>query len=404
MQTPIRYALPAAAGVVCLLASTVGAQEWPNWRGPNHDGISAEKNLKTTLPEPLKPVWEREIGSAFSSFTCVEGKVYTCGTQDKQQVLFCLDADTGDVIWQTPFEKEYRERQGGDGTRATPTVDEGRVYILGALGTLLCCDAETGKEIWKKHFKHKPRWGYAGSVLIEGDLALVSAGKSDGALLALNKKTGATVWKCGDDQAGYATPYPFTFEGKRYIVGFMGKSIIIAEAKTGGEVWRMPWKTDWDVNASSPIYHDGHLFLSSGYKHGCILLRLRLEGDSLIVESAHPVSDVLRSKFQSCVLHEGHLYGCDEEELNCVEFLTLEQKWSVGRGRMKHGSAVLANGYLYVLTERGELQIAKATPDGYEPLSKGRILSGRCWTVPTLYRGRLYARNLKKAVCIDLRD
>jgi len=404
MQTPIRHALSAAAGTVFLLASTVGAQEWPNWRGPNHDGISAETNLKTTLPESLQPVWEREIGSAFSSLTCVEGQVYTCGTQDKQQVLFCLDADSGDVIWQTPFEKEFRERQGGDGTRATPTVDDGRVYILGALGTLLCCDAQTGKEIWKKRFKHKPQWGYAGSILIEGDLALVSAGKSDGALLALNKKTGETVWKCGDDQAGYATPYPFTFDGKRYIVGFMGKSIIIADAKTGGEVWRMPWKTDWDVNASSPIYHDGYLFLTSGYGHGCILLRLHSAGDRLTTETVSQ-NEALLCRFQSCVLHAGHLYGCDETgRLQCVEFRTLKEKWSVrGRG-MKHGTAVLADGNLFVLTAQGELQIGEVSPLQFEPSAKARILKGRCWTIPTLYRGRLYARNLEKAVCIDLRD
>jgi outer membrane protein assembly factor BamB len=209
-------------------------------------------------------VWEREVGSAFSSFACVGNRVYTCGAQDKQQVLYCLDANTGEVLWKKPFEKEFRNEHG-DGTRGTPTVHEGRVYLLGAYGRLLCVDANNGSDLWEKQFSNQPTWAYAGSVLIEGDLAIVSAGKSDGALAAFNKKTGEPVWKCGEDPVGYATPYPFTFNGERYIVGFMGNSVLIAEAKTGREVWRMPWKTDWDVNAASPIFHDGYLFLTSGY-------------------------------------------------------------------------------------------------------------------------------------------
>jgi len=396
------YRVAVGAFGFLLAAVASGGEEWPNWRGPNHDGISAETNLATTLPKSIKPVWERQIGSAFSSFACVDGKIYTCGTADGQQVLLCMHGESGEVVWERPFEKEYRERNGGDGTRATPSVDEGRVYIFGALGTLLCCDAETGSEIWKKQFTNVPRWGYSGSVLIEGELAIVTAGAGDGALLALDKKTGDEVWKCGEDQAGYATPFPLTFEGRRYIVGFTGKSIMIAEAKTGREVWRMPWETSYDVNAATPIYADGYLLLSSGYGHGCILLRLRAEGDRLVVKPIEQ-SEVLRNKFQTCVLHDGFLYGCDEQSLKCVEFRTLQEKWQVRARGMQHGTVVLADGDLFVLTATGELQIGKAAPTGFEPLSKVEILNGKCWTVPTIYRGRLYARNLEKVVCYDLR-
>jgi len=197
--------------------SVSASADWPNFLGPRYDGKSDEKGFKTNWTEPLKLVWERNVGSAFSSFACVGNRVYTGGAQDKQQVLYCLNADTGEVIWQKPFEKEYRNEHG-DGTRATPTVHDGRVYILGANGLLLCVDANTGAEVWHQQFNHEPTWAYAGSVLIEGDLAIASAGKDDGALVAFNKKTGDPVWKCGDDPVGYATPYPFTFNGQRYIV------------------------------------------------------------------------------------------------------------------------------------------------------------------------------------------
>ena len=377
--------------------------DWPNFRGPNHDGISTETGFKTAWSTPIPPLWEREIGSAFSSFACVDGKVYTCGTSGGKQVLLCLDADTGKTVWQRPIEKAYPEGQGGDGTRATPTVNDGRVYILGALGKLLCADAKTGQEIWSKQFGSRPTWGYSGSVLIDGNLAIASAGGDAGALVAFDKKSGKQVWKCARDPAGYATPYPFTFDGRRYIVGFMGASALIADAQTGKLVWRMTWKTSHNVNAASPIYHDGHLFISSGYNHGSTLLRLRQDGDQLATETVWPANRELRNKFQSCILHEGHLYSSDEQNLKCVELMTGKLKWQQ-RPREKHSTIIMADGHLIVLSERGELKIGTASPDGFEPLTTAKILSGKCWTVPTLYRGKLYARNMKRIVCFDLRE
>ena len=174
LHRPRMIAVTAFAILVCTVPTY--SQDWPCWRGPNHDGISPEKGFTTKWQSPPPKLWQREIGSAFSALSCSDGKVFTCGTTGGQQVLFCLNADDGEILWQTPIEKEYPEKQGGDGTRATPTIDDGRVYILGALGRLLCCDATTGKEIWSQQFSGMPKWGYAGSVLIEGNLALVTAG------------------------------------------------------------------------------------------------------------------------------------------------------------------------------------------------------------------------------------
>ncbi len=375
--------------------------DWPNFRGPKHDGISNEKGLRTVWTEPIPLLWERSVGSAYSSFACVGDRVYTCGTADKRQVLYCLEADTGKVVWKNAFAEEYRDSQG-DGTRATPTVDDGRIYILGALGKLLCANATTGKEIWSRQFHHKPKWGYSGSVLIEGDLAIASAGNDEGALIALNKKTGEPVWVSGDDPVGYATPYPFTFNDRRYVVGFMSNSAIIADAKTGKQVWTMPWKTDWDVNAASPIYHDGHLLLTSGYKTGCALLKLEADGNDLASETVWK-SKVLLNKFQSCILHDGKLYTSDQRALKCVDFMTGEEIWS--ERRVKHGTLVLADGHLFLLTQEGQLQIGKVSPEGFIALTSAEILTGRCWTVPVLHRGRLYARNLdQRVVCYNLRQ
>lgn len=373
--------------------------EWPNFRGPNYDGISDETGFKTQWPGPVRVVWEREIGSAFSSLACVGDRVYTCGTADKQQVLYCLNADSGDVLWAKPIEEEY-EDSNGSGARATPTVHDGRVYIQGAHGQLLCVNADDGKTVWSRKLGYKPQWGYSGSVLIEGDLAIVTAGKDQGALAAFNRISGDVVWKCGDDLPGYATPYPFTFQGKRYIVGFNADSAIIANAKDGKLVWRMPWKTDWNVNAASPLYHDGYLFLTSGYKTGCALLRLKAQDDDLSTETVWQTK-VLMNKFQSCILYEGNLYSSDQNALKCVDFATGEERWS--KKGIKNGTLILADKHLLLLTENGELQIGKVSPTDFVPLTTSEVLDGRCWTVPVLNNGRLYARNFEKVVCIDLR-
>jgi outer membrane protein assembly factor BamB len=395
---PEKSLLLLLVGLLVVLAPAYG--DWPNFRGPNHDGISDEQGLRTTWTEPLPLVWESNIGSAFSSFACVGDRVYTCGTQEKEQVIYCLNADTGNVLWQKRIEEEYRESSGGNGTRATPAVDDGRVYILGARGTLLCLDADSGSKVFKRVLRNVPKWGYSGSVLIEGDLAIVASGEDDGALVALDNRTGETVWRCGEDNTGYATPYPFTFEGARYIVGFTASAAIIAEARSGRLVWRTPWKTAWNVNAASPIYHDGHLFIGSGYRTGCALFRLRKEGDGLTADEVWK-SRVLRPKFQTPILHDGKLYASDQRALVCVDFMTGERLWH--KLRVKHGTLAFTEGHLLLLTESGQLQIARASPEGFEPVTTADIMSGRCWTVSVLHRGMLYARNLSRIVCFDLR-
>lgn len=392
--------------LLVLSAGSLAFADWPQWRGPAHDGISPETDVRLAWTGSPAVLWEREIGSGFSSMAAVGDRVYTCGTKGGSQVLYCLEADSGKVVWEVVMGDELEERQGGDGPRATPTVNDGKVYVLGAFGNLLCVDAATGRGVWKKKFDNKPTWAYSGSVLVEGDLAVVSPGKQDGGLLALDKRTGRAVWSAGDGAAGYATPYPFTFRDRRLIAGFLATEIIIVEARSGRLLWSMPWKTSYNVNAATPIYHDGHLFVSSGYGTGCALVKLGVSGGKLTGETVWK-NEAIRSKFQTCVLYEGHLYGADEQGLKCVEFKTGKVVWDerrVGRSRTRHGTVLLVDGHLLYLTEAGHLYSAKASPDGFRPRADTNILSGRCWTVPTLHDGLLYARNLEKLVCVDLRE
>jgi outer membrane protein assembly factor BamB len=395
----MRKTVLTVGAAFCLVAAAGTRADWPHFRGPNFDGISEETGLRANWSTPIPVLWEREVGSSYSSFACVGDRVYTCGQQQGKQVVHALDADTGRVVWENAFEKEYRE-SNGDGPRATPTVHDGRVYILGAFGRLLCLKAEDGTEIWSRQFSHMPQWAYSGSVLIEGDLAIAGGGSSDGALVAYDRRTGEPKWSCGEDPVGYATPYPFTFEGKRYIVGFTGVSAIIAEADTGRLVWREKWDTAWNVNAATPIFHDGYLFLTSGYQTGSGLFKLSKDGDRLAARKVWTNQGIM-NKFQSPILHKGKLYTSDQNALVCADFMTGDQVWRIPR--IKHGTLAMSEGTLFLLTQSGELQIAPADPKGFEPLTKQDVLSGRCWTVSVIHRGRLYSRNLTKVTCLNLR-
>lgn len=387
--------------IVTALLTTPMAQaaDWPNFRGPNHDGICTEKGILAEFKEPPKVVWERQIGSAFSSFAVVGGKVYTCGTEDKQQVLLCLSADKGEVLWKVPFEKEYKD-SFGDGCRATPTVSNGLVYIVGAHGKVLCCNADTGSEVWSAEFDHKPQWGYSGSVLVEGDLAIFQAGKGDGALRAVNRKTGKQVWKCDSDEVGYATPMPFDFGGTRYVCSFNAHRAVIANLKTGKKAASISWETDWNVNAAAPMFHDGHLFLNSGYKTGCGLFAISAKGKILRSKEVWR-SKVLLNKFQSAILTGGKLFASDEKAFKCVDFMTGKEEWKIPR--ISNGTLILVEGNLFLLTEKGELQVGKPRAEGWNPHSKAQILDDKCWTVPVISGGKLYARNLERVVCLDVK-
>jgi outer membrane protein assembly factor BamB len=383
-----------------LAVGLASAADWPNWLGPTYNEISPEKGFKTSFTDKPNVLWEKPLGSAFSSFTIVGDKLYTCGAKDNKQVLLCLDPKSGEVIWENAFEKQIKDSSGGDGTRATPTINDGRVYILGGYGLLLCVDAADGtKEIWRKQFHAKPTWGYAGSVLIEGDMAVVTAGGADGGLLALNKKTGKEIWKTGDEGVSYATPYPFTFNGKRYIVGFLAKDAVIVEAKTGTEVWRTPWQTMFDINASAPIFHDGYLFLTSAYGTGCALFKLAPDGDKLKSDEVWR-SKVIVNKFQQCVLWDGALYCGDDKTLKCVDFMTGNELWKVPG--MPNATIILADNHVIVFSQSGKLLIAPISKKEFKPTGEAQVLDKRCWTIPLLHDGKLFCRNLERAVCVDI--
>ena len=365
------------------------AADWPIWRGPNHDGISAEKLAGTVV----KKLWNAQIGIGFASFTVAEGRVYTTGHADGKDTVFCLDAASGKQVWKHDYAADLGDKYYEGGTSATPTIEGGKAYHLSRWGDLFCFDAATGKVVWQKNIQQEteaniPDWGYSSSPLVSGKLLILNVGKAG---TAVEKTTGKLVWKSDTANAGYSTAYPISVNGKAQVVLGSGRAYKGVDPTNGTVLWEHTWSTSYGVNAADPIISGTKLFISSGYNKGCALLDLA---------SATPTevwrSRVMKNQFNSSVLIDGHLYGSDGDEsktssLKCIDFATGTEKWS--EASTGFCSLMAADGKLIVLTANGELIIVKASPAKFEPISRTQVLKGRCWSAPVLANGRIYVRN-----------
>ena len=364
-----------------------------------------EKGWTTDWPkEGPSLLWRANVSTGFSSVAVSQGRLFTLGNSNEAETVWCLDAASGRQVWRhtyaCPSDPEYHE--GGPG--ATPTIDEDRVYALGKRGHLFCLEGADGKVVWQVNLTNavgstKPRWGFAGSPLVEGGLLILNAGAAGA---ALDKATGRPVWTSGTNAPGYATPVPFTVEGERCVALFAAKALAGVRVRDGLELWRYPWETKWDINAADPILVGSRVFVSS-FDRGGALLDVSTRPPKVVWQTRE-----MMNNFNSCVLLDGFLYGVHghtdqaERDLRCVEVATGEVKWRYeGLGL---GSLMAADGKLIVLSDKGELVVVAATPMGFKPLARAQVMGGKCWTVPVLANGRIYCRNATGTLlCLDVR-
>jgi len=382
---------------------TAEAADWPNWRGPNHNGISKETEWVATWPEAgPKVLWEKSLGAGFASMAVSEGRVYAMGNIKNNDILYCLDADTGKEIWKKSYPCPLFKKNHEGGPSATPTVSGDSVYTFSKNGDAVRFKAATGQVVWHKNLnkeldaKH-PTWYFAGSALIIDNMVILNTGTNG---IALNKDDGSVIWQNGKGAAGYATAVPYTMGNQKCVVIFSAKEMVALIAKTGKVLWKIPWKTSYDVNAADAIITGDKMFISSGYNKGCALFKI---GPSDFTELWRNKS--MSNHFNSCVLWKGYIYGLDDgsgKELRCLDFKTGQLQW--GQRGFGKGSLMLADGKLIILSDKGKLAIAEASPTGYKELSSAQILTGKCWTVPVLANGRIYARNNPdgRLVCLDV--
>jgi hypothetical protein len=393
-----------------VLAARAHGEDWPNWRGPHHDGISRETGLAKSWPAGgPKVLWQIDLTGGYCSVVVARDRLFTQTKDKNEDLVLCIDARTGKKLWEYRYPCDYAQYPSLDkrfltGPKATPTVDGDRVCALGNTGLLHCLDVRTGKRIWQRDLlqladRPCPEYGYCNSPLVVGDLLFVHPGGSKGnSIAALHKQDGRIAWRALDDRIGWATPVFIEVAGVPQVVYFTGQSAIGVRPADGTLLWRFDWKTTFDINAATPIYSDGHLFLSSNYGSGGVLLRLKAKGAPEVVWK----SLAMQNHFSTSVLYQGHLYGFSTDRLRCVEFKTGKVKWD--KSDLGKGSLLIADGHLIVLGEHGTLVLAEATPAGYVEKARWQALDGICWSVPVLAHGKLYVRNEKRLRTLDLTE
>jgi outer membrane protein assembly factor BamB len=324
------------------------------------------------------------------------------GNVANEDVVWCLDADTGKPKWS----HKYPCKEGSyPGSRMTPTVDGNLVFSLSREGHLFCLDAKSGAVKWSKNVKkdfgvknEASSWGLACSPLVVGDLLILDLGK----ILALKKTDGSLAWEAGKDAPGFASPCIFKLNGKTYVTSFNAAGLVVYDFGTHKEAARYEWKTKYDVNAATPIVAGDKIFISSGYDRGCTLLTF--DGKSL-----KPVYEnkTMRNHCNNSVLYKDSLFGIDGQHgsngaLKCMELATGKVKWT--QSGIKPGGLMIADGKILAMLDGGELLVAEASADAFKALARVKVLNDQCWTYPVLSGGRIYCRSNKEKelVCIDV--
>lgn len=380
---------------------------WTNYRGINRDGRYDEQKILTTWPsEGLKPIWKQPVGGGYASFVIADNVAFTIEQRRNQEVVAAYDMQTGRELWTHGWDASFVESMGGDGPRATPTWDEGKIYALGATGELHCVDAKTGKKLWSKDILKDNgatnlQWGMSASPLIVDDKVIVQPGGKNGkSIVAYNKNTGAAVWRTLNDAQAYVSPMLATLANQRQIIAVTASRIVGLNTDDGALLWSYPWDTSMGINCSQAIPVDANrFFISAGYGKGAALVEVKDNGGKLAASKVWENTS-MKNKFNSSVILNGYAYGLDEGILACVDVQTGERKWK--GGRYGYGQVILASDHLIITSDTSDLALVKATPDSFQEVAKFAALEGKMWNYPAIANGKLLVRNATHMACFDI--
>jgi outer membrane protein assembly factor BamB len=408
-----RINVPLAGAIILFCLSVeVGAQavgEWPQWRGPNRDGISKETGLLKQWPAQGPPlVWKAGgAGRGYSSMSIAGGRLYTMGLRGDREYVVAIDVATGKEVWATQHGGAFRNDRG-DGPRGTPTVDGDKVFALGGDGDLSSLDAKSGRLIWtmnilKKFGGSNITWGISESPLVVGEKLLVNPGGRDASIVALNKKDGTLIWKSQSDTAGYSSAISLEAGGVNQVVFFTSRRAVGLDLKDGRLLWEYERPANDVANVATPIVRANRVFISSDYGTGGGVVEIKPGGKGMSAQEIYFTKE-MRNHHSSSILVGDHLYGFSSSILTAMRFDTGEIAWrdrSVGKG-----SLVYADGNLYAFSENGVVGLVEATPQGYREKGRFKIQqeSLPTWTHPVIAGGRLYLRDQDTIYAYDVRE
>ncbi len=419
-RTGRRTARRGLAGGIALFLSTGAApgEDWPQWRGPNRDGISRETGLLQSWPEGGPPLAFRAdgLGAGYSTVAVADGRIHTLGMVSGREWVIALDAKTGAQLWAAPHDEGYRDGRG-DGPRSAPTVAAGRVHALGAQGRLSTLDAATGQVLWNADLLgeiggRNISWGISESPLLLGGRLLVSPGGEGSGFAAFDAASGELLWSAENDEAGYASPLPVDLPGAPHVVFFSGERAAGVRAEDGALLWSYPRASNRTANIATPILvsrEEGsvRLFLSSDYGTGGALLELQSDGaGGVAVEEAYFTRN-MRAHHATPILRDGVLYGFSGSILSALDIETGALFW---RDRsIRKGSLTLADDRLYIFSERGEVALVEPSRAGYRERGRFRFPETErsrrdTWSHPVVANGLLYLRDQDVLLAYDISD
>jgi outer membrane protein assembly factor BamB len=409
-----------------LTAATVPlcAADWPQYAGPHANRSTAEKIQKVFPAAGPKTIWRVPTSDGFSSFAVSGGKAFTQLMRNfegaPRETVAAFDANTGKELWAAPLgiiklgdggQSGTADNQGGDGPRSTPSVDGNRVYVVSAKLLVSCFDATTGKVIWshdlnKEHAGRNISWQNAASPLLEGNLVFVGGGGPGESLLAFDKATGKVAWKAYDEKITHATPTAATILGQRQVIFFTQSGLVSVNPTDGKLLWKHPFKYQTST-AASPVVGEDIVYCAAGYGVGATAVKISKEGSAFkatelwLSKGNQPVAN----HWSTPVYFKGHLYGMfsfkeyGSGPLKCVELATGKVKWT--QPNFGAGQVVLAGDTVLALSDKGELVTVETNPNAYKEISRAKVVSGKCWSTPTVANGRIYVRSTKEGVCLE---
>ena len=374
------------------------ADDWPQWRGPRRDGVSAETGLLRDWPAGgPRLAWRvNGAGDGYSSFSVAGGRLFTLGARQNTEYVFAFDAATGKKVWEVANGRRFNNDRG-DGPRSTPTVDGDRVYVFGSSGDMTVLDAATGKVFWTQNLLQKYggsniNWGLSESPLVMNDRIIVSPGGRGASVVALRKADGSLIWKSQSDEPGYSSALLHTVGSLQEAILFTAERAIGVDVNDGRLLWSYNRVANRTANIATPIARGNHVFLSSDYGTGAALLALTADGPKVRASEVYFTNE-MRNHHASSVLVRDHLYGFSSSILTAMHFETGKVAWrdrSVGKG-----SLVFADERLYLFSENGVVGLAEANPEKYVERGRFQLRTGNLptWTHPVVSGGKLFIRD-----------
>lgn len=400
----MRRLILIAAVLTMLASTTLFAADWPQFLGPSANGFSPETGITFDWSKSApKMLWKVALtDDGFAGPSAAGGNVFIIDHLESNDIVRAINIKTGKDAWKFSYEDGKGPNYGY--SQSTPLVSAGKLYIVGRLGMVACLDAKTGAKVWSINMKSafngkKPQWEYAMSPVIDGNQLIVCPGGPEAGVVALDKNTGATIWKGGgSDIPGYATPVIAQADGKKIYIVMTGISLIGVDAKNGKLLWTIPWKTAYDINGATPIVMGNTAFITSGYGHGCALVQFSYTAAEIVKESKD-----LQSRFSTPLLYNGNVY-CTEDSGNlvCMNPKTLAVAWK--KDGFEWGPAAGIGDVALVLNGKsGEMTAVKLTPEKYIELGKFTPLGDQSWTAPIIADGKLVVRNKSALACFSLK-